>query len=55
MKWVDVSNNIGGHNGEYDWQCSNCNHIEWFARYTNPNREKCTCWYCKQKPDGEQK
>ncbi len=48
--WIDVSHGCGGHRGEYDWKCSECGYVDWFAGYTNPNKEpKAQCPRCKEK------
>ena len=51
MKWV-YDNLGGGHRGEYDWECSSCKKSDWFARYTDPNKQKIPCPHCGKKPDG---
>lgn len=51
MKWIDVSNGCGGHNGEYDWKCSNCGYIDWQASYVNPNKDNTQCRKCNEYPE----
>lgn len=46
--WLDISQGIGGHNGEYDWKCQACGYTTWFARYTDPNKEKIECLNCEK-------
>lgn len=50
--WIDVSNGSGGHRGEYDWKCSKCGKVDWFAGYTDPNKTgvKCSCSKTSQEP-----
>ena len=55
MIWEDVSGRIGGHRGEYDWKCSSCNGLDWFASYTDPNKERVQCKHCKSTPDKEKR
>lgn len=50
MKWIDISNRCGGHNGEYDWKCDACGGQDWFASYTDPNKERVPCKHCGKKP-----
>lgn len=45
-RWKDVSNNCGGHNEEYDWQCLSCGNTTWFGRSTDPNKEEIPCFDC---------
>ena len=51
MKWIDVSGGCGGHNGEYDWKCSDCNYTDWQARNVDPNKDNTQCKGCQQFPE----
>lgn len=53
MKWIDVSNNCGGHNGEYDWKCSICGAVDWQAHGVNPNKDGTQCRKCGARPEAE--
>lgn len=53
MKWIDVSNGCGGHNGEYDWKCSNCGNEDWQAHGVNPNKDGTQCRRCGSRPEAE--
>lgn len=48
LAWLDVSHNIGGHNGEYDWKCQVCGYTTWFSRSTDPNKEGIGCPNCEK-------
>jgi hypothetical protein len=50
MKWIDISGGNGGHRGEYDWKCDACGGQDWFASYTDPNKERVPCKHCGKKP-----
>lgn len=49
MRWI-YDNLGGGHRGEYNHKCSKCGYVDWFAGYTNPNKEKIPCPKCKGVP-----
>ncbi len=55
MKWIDVSGGCGGHNGEYDWKCSNCNYTDWQASNVDPNKHNTQCKGCQQFPEQSKK
>lgn len=48
LAWLDVSNNCGGHNGEYDWKCQACGNTTCFSRSTDPNKEGIPCLDCEK-------
>ena len=55
VAWVDISGRCGGHRGEYDWKCTKCGKVDWFASYTDPNKErvKCSCHAAPTTTDSE--
>jgi hypothetical protein len=32
-EWKDISRAVGGHNGEYDYECVKCGVTNWLPRY----------------------
>ena len=49
MKWIPDGLG-GGHNGQYYYKCSICKQEDWFANYTDPNKENCKCPHCGATP-----